>query len=62
MEAELGLLNQVGYCGFLHPIIVSVFTDSNFQIQLENILKLRREVYHVRSTHIQKVFVLSNQG
>lgn len=28
MEAELGLLNQVGYCGFLHPISVSVFTAS----------------------------------
>lgn len=28
MEAELGLLNQVGYCGFLHPVIISVFTAS----------------------------------
>lgn len=28
METELGLLNQVGYCGFLHSITVSVFTAS----------------------------------
>lgn len=62
MEAELGLLNQVGYHGFLHLIIVSVFTDPNFQIQLENILKLKRKVYHVWSILTEKVFVLSNQG
>lgn len=62
MEAELGVLNQVGYCGFSHPIIVSVFTVSNFQIQLESILNPGRKVYRAWSIHMQKVFVLINLG